>query len=415
MALAANNPFAELLSDQKKEVANPFQDLMDEHTQQKLDPNVFNRIPHALGEVGSDVWSGIKSIPKAVANAWGSIPEVIESAGRQIPRAAQQINEEPTRLGKNVIGGLAKTAGKIAQIPPNLVDYLAKIGMIAPETAGKFARPTSMQDINSAVKEFVGGEERPGDALLQEIIPSLYGTGKLLSPINPLKLTQGSITKNVLSKEALQKGVHEKMYTNLWDKAAKQGIKDVPYAPLTSDVEAITKYTPEIRHTALNNYIADRSLSHAQKAQSELGQIIRNYNKKESLTEAEKASHKAAIKIQENIKNNMFKDSKGIVNTKLQDRYNKITESYGKHVIPYTKNKDIKAYKRKDITEEQLVNRLSTGPFAAKKGSAHKAIAVRKFLSRKYTPFAIGAGVGAGGLAIINKLLGLEKETEKSK
>lgn len=414
MALAANNPFAELLPNQKKEMTNPFQDLMDEHTAEPLNPNVLKRIPHALGEVGSDVWSGIKSIPKTAANMWGAIPDVVESAERQIPGAYQQITEEPLRVGKHAIGGLAKTAGALAQIPPGIVDYLAKIGMIEPETAGKFARPTSMKDVNTAVKEFVGGEERPGDALLQGAIPSLYGTGKLLSPINPLKLTQNNIIKKVLSKEALQKGIHEKMYNNLWDKAAKKGIRDVPYTPHLSDVEAITKYTPEIRHTALNDYIANRSLGNAQKAQSELGQIIRNYNKKESLTEAEKASHKAAIKIQKNIKDNMFKDNKGIVNTKLQNRYNKITESYGKNVIPYTKNKDIKAYKRKDITKDQLINRLSTGPFAAKKGHEHKAIAIRKMLSGKLTPFAIGAGVGVSGLAIINKLLGIEKTTEKS-
>jgi hypothetical protein len=425
MALSADNPFSDLLPKPKKEMPNPFQDLIDQHSthlmdegesqKSKLDPNIINRIPHALGEVGSDVLDIVKGIPKAATDVWGAIPEVGEAAKRQVPGAYEQlIDKDPTRAGKNIIGGFAKGAGKIAQIPPGIVDYLAKIGMIEPETAKKFARPTSMKDINAAVKEFVGGEEKPGDALLQGAIPSVVGAGKILSPINPFKLTQGSIVRNVLSKEKLQKGIHEKMYNNLWDKAAKKGIKDVPYTPLASDVGAITKYTPEAKHLALDNYIADRSLANAQKAQSELGQLIRNYNKKDSLTEAEKLAHNAAIKVQKNIKDNMFKDSKGVVNTKLQDRYNKITESYGKNVIPYTKNKSIKEYKRKDITKEQLIDRLSRGPFAAKKGSEHRAIAIRKKLGNKYTPAGIGIGLGAGGLAIINKLLGLEPNKEKS-
>src|SRR5260370_41494545 len=108
MALSADNPFSELISGQKNEMINPFQDLIDEHRKQKLDPNILKRIPHALGEIGSDIWSGIKATPKSAVNAWGAIPEVVESAERQFPGAYQQITEDPARAGKNIVGGLAK-------------------------------------------------------------------------------------------------------------------------------------------------------------------------------------------------------------------------------------------------------------------------------------------------------------------
>lgn len=422
MALAADNPFADLLPKPKKEVPNPFQDLIDQHSTHlmdagepnKLDPNILKRIPHALGEVGSDVLDKVKGIPKAATDVWGAIPEVGEAAKRQFPGAYEQITEEPARAGKNVVGGMAKAAGKLSQIPPGIVDYLAKIGMIEPETAAKYARPTSMEDVNAAVKDFVGGEEKPGDALLQGAVPFVYGAGKALSPINPMKLTQNSIIKNVLSKEALQKGVHEKMYTDLWNQAAKKGFKEVPYKPKLNDIQAIKKYSTEKSYGSLDKYISNRSLSNAQKAQSDLGKLIRDYRKKESLTSEQKATYDAAVKIQKNIKDSMFKNKKGEVNTKLQKRYENITKSYGENVIPYSTSKPIKDFKNKDITKEQLINRLSTGKFAAKKGHEHRAIAIRKKLGNKYTPYGIGAGLGAGGLAIINKLLGFGTEKEKS-
>ncbi len=438
MAISKNNPFYDLLTneeevmtknalergkkaneklvsplleknEQTKSKDNPFMDLLKKPEENQLDPSILKRVPGAFSKVGSDVLSGIKSAPKAIFETIGGIPKDIEYLKKNIPAAKELALNDPSSAAKFAGAGLADIGHEILNSPSALANYLAKIGMIEKESANKIPR---QRDISSELSQFTG--EKPGGELIRGTfrnIPTISGVGKGLQAINPMRLTSSNIAKNVLKKEDLQKGLHKEMYDKIWSKAEKEGIHKVHYNPDAVDLPSIKKYSTEKYYGALDNFVKNPSLENAQKAQSDLGKLIRDLDKRASLTSEEKSTYVAAEKAQKNIKDSMFRDSSGKLNEKLKNQYDKVTESYGKNVIPYTKSKPIKEYKRKEITEKQLVDKLSRGPFAVKKGKAHPEIKRREIAKALLKPMGIIGGLGligaAGGAtnALINKFL----------
>ncbi len=184
------------------------------------------------------------------------------------------------------------------------------------------------------------------------------------------------------------------------------------------DTGTIKKYSTESYHAALDKFVSNPTLENAQKAQSDLGKLIRKLEQEGTLTSEKKATYDAAQKAKENIKENMFKDKSGKIDETLKYKYDKLTKSYGENVIPYTTNKAIQDYKRKDITKKELIQKLSKGKFAAKKGKEHPEIARRALVKQllKTAGYAGGLGVIGGaigaGSSIMNKLLN-KKEGEQ--
>lgn len=388
---------------------NPFMDLIPKQ-ENKLDPSVLNRVPGALKQVGSDVLSGLAAAPKAIVEKLGNIPKDIDYLKENIPAAKELIMKEPVSASKFAIAGLADIGHGVLNSPSALANYLAKIGMIEKGTANIVPK---QKDISSELSNFTG--EKPGGQLIRGTfrnIPSIAGVGKGLQAINPMKLTSSNIAKNVIKKEELQKGLHNKMYNKIWNKAQVSGVNKVPYDPNKIDLTTIKKYSTERYNGALDKFVKDPTLENAQKAQSDLGKLVREFDKKATLTSEERSTYKAAKDAQENIKDNMFKDKNGKLDTKLKKEYDKVTKSYGENVIPYSANKSIQEFKRKDITKEQLIQRISKGKFSAKKGTEHPEIKRREMVKSllKSAGYVGGIGLlgGAAGasMALINKLLG---------
>jgi hypothetical protein len=82
----------------------------------------------------------------------------------------------------------------------------------------------------------------------------------------------------------------------------------------------------------------------------------------------------------------------GNLNEPLQDKYKKLTKSYRENVVPYKYNKAIQDFKAQEMLPKELVNALSRGEFAAKKGSKHRAIGIRNNLG----PLSLGSALGVG-------------------
>lgn len=81
-----------------------------------------------------------------------------------------------------------------------------------------------------------------------------------------------------------------------------------------------------------------------------------------------------------------------IFNKELQKQYKILTNSYRQNVVPYKYNQAIQKYKAQESLPNELVNSLSKGEFAAKKGNKHRAIGIRNNLG----PISIGSAIGVG-------------------
>lgn len=376
--------------------------------------DVAQRVPGAIGQVGQDVWNVAKAIPGAATKAYGDIPKDIDFLKEAFPAAWEMIKNNPAQAAKNVGAGAVEFGGRVSRVPPALADYLAHIGMIKPETAQAMPRPFSEQEVSGAMDQFVGDTENKGGQLLRGALRNadlVSGGAKLASLANPLKLTDKALAKEIVKTEGAQVGKHSSMYDSIWNEARRSGFNNVPadLQNLSDKLGVIEKYKTPREYQALHDFILDPTLENAQKAQSDMGQIARKMEEKSrgsSLTTEEKSVYEAAKGAEKHIEQNMFKDAKGNVNQDLQDKYQKVTQSYRENVVPYKYNTDIQAFKNREMLAKELMARLKGGEFRAKKGSAHPRIAIKELLK----PLGVGVGVVGGGSYLLD-LLKRNRET----
>lgn len=379
---------------------------------EQLKPTL-EKIPHALSTISADIKNVGSKLPGMAVKGIGNIPKDIDYLKETLPKAGKLIYENPKLAGKYGIAGAGELSGQISRLPQSLVDYLAHIGMIKPETAKEFPRSYSEKEVKELMDKFVG-ESRPGGELIRGTIrdiPTIYGVGKIASTLNPFKYTVKNIAKDVMETRGNQKLIHETEYNKVFDKAEKQGFNKVYFDKNKIDLETIKENSTDKYYGALEKLINDPILKNAQKSQSDLGKLIngRSLNK-DILTSPEQATKKAAIEARDYIKDKMFRDQSGKINLPLKKRYDFITKSYEKNVIPYTTNKAINEFKKGDLLPEELIPKLSRGKFAARKGKSHPEISRRKYV--KPVLKALGAVSGAHLLGwdrpLIDKLLGKE-------
>lgn len=168
------------------------------------------------------------------------------------------------------------------------------------------------------------------------------------------------------------------------------------------------KFYPEKSTLAFKKFLDEPTLAHAQSAQSDLGHLRRALEekaRKNPLLETEKSLYKVISDSEKHIEGNMFKNLKGETNNKLKNQYDKLTKSYKENVVPYRYHPAIQAFKNKEMTAKELVNALSHGSFAAKKGGKHPAIKVNQLLPK-------AGWLGAG--ALLGKELFGAGEQEKN-
>jgi hypothetical protein len=377
----------------------------------KAVPAIGN-IPHAGGVVASDILDTLKGAVKAGVQAYGNIPQDIDYLKKNIPAAASLIQNDPASAGRSALAGTGELIGKISRAPPALADYLAHIGMIKPETAQAMPRSFSEAEVKNYMDQ-VAGTSKPGSELIRGTFrnaDSVYGATKLGRILNPLNLTTRSIVNDVLNTEKNNVLTHNKMYNNLWKEADKKGFNQVPFnsAQLSPDVNFISRYYPEKSTAAVKDFMSNPTLENAQKAQSDLGQLRRSIEekaKKTPLLETEKQLHNSLSNAENHIEGNMFKNANGDINLPLQRKYKQISSSYRENVVPYKYNPAIQNFKDKKLLAKELLQSLKRGEFAAKKGSAHRAIGLGDNLLPYLGITGSIGGTIAGGDLLINKLL----------
>lgn len=336
----------------------------------------------AAPRIGEDI---IKSGYSAIRK----IPDYYQSSKTEIPAAIEQIINNPTYAGKQATAGLAELGQNVFNTPHDIVNYLSQRLNLVPENINKMVQMGRMpSDTEGMINQSFGEANQPGAELLRGIprnALNIGGTAGLAKFINPLRFTAGGIAKNVVKEEAKQIAQHSARYNKIWDIAEKTGFNEVPadMNALNKNFNIIEKYKTPREFNALKEFINSPTLANAQKAQSDMGVISRALEEKSrtsSLLSEEKNLYNAAKEAEKNIEGNMFKNKAGETNNSLQDIYKKLTNSYRENVVPYKYHPAIQAYKAKEMTAPELVNALSRGEFAAKKGWTHPAIKVNKLL-----------------------------------
>ncbi len=392
---------------------NASQNIQSQSDWQMIEtPNSQLRPNESFGEaalkapyrVGEDVVRGIGEFAK-------KIPDYYQSAKTEIPGAAKILATNPGKAYNQAFGGLAELGKNVFNTPHDVINYLSQRLNLVPENINKNVQMARMpEDTQQMINQQFGEPKEPGEALLRGAYRnSLNGLGAqgLARTFSPLNLTAKNIAKDVLREERKQVSSHTKQYNKIWNDAEKSGFSNVPVdvSKLTNDLGVISKYKTPREHESLSKFIKNPTLQNAQKAQSDMNIIHRNLGEKSrtsALTSEEKSVYDAAKNAEEHIENNMFKNANGKINKELQNQYKNLTKSYRENVVPYKYNRHIQAYKNREMLAPELINALSRGEFAAKKGHMHRAMGFRNNLK----PLLTGAGLLGGGLTIGNTLLG---------
>lgn len=358
----------------------------------------------AIPRVGTDIAKGAYKFAQ-------EIPGYYEKSKTEIPGALNVLKQTPGRAGSQALAGLSELGQSTFNLPHNLVNYLSQRLNLVPEDINKMVQMGRMpSDTQQLINQQFGNPEQPGENLIRGIprnALSILGGGQAASILNPTRLTHGNIAKEIVNAEKQQVKAHNKLYNNVWKEADKSGFNNVPFDQniLKPNIDLITKYYPEKSTKMMDAFMKNPTLENAQKAQSDLGNLRRSLEEKSRTTpllETEKNLHDALSRAEQHIEGNMFKNKSGQVNQGLKNQYDKVTNSYRENVVPYKYNSDIQAYKNKELLPKELVNRLSRGEFAAKKGSSHRAIGIRNMLG----PAATGAGILGGTTWLYNQMFG---------
>lgn len=343
--------------------------------------------------VGEDLYRGAAGFVK-------DIPGYFGAAKTEVPGWFDP-SHPIHRLGQ-ATAGIAELGHNLLNAPRGVAEYAANRLNLIPKS---WAENVPFQkDISEDIRKTFGDPKYAGESLARGVTRNVFNLGLLGigDPfVNPLNLTKGRIVRNVLKEGDRQVAAHSTMYNNLWKDAERAGLNYVPvdHRLIDNNLRFIDKYKSPRDYKTLEYFNNNPTLPNAQSALSDLRTMTRSLDKKsrtQSLSGEERNLHDALSHTEKHIEGNMFLNPDGDVNNALADRYRHITNSYRENVVPYRYNPKIQAYKKREITKKQLVNSLSEGEFAAKKGSKHPAIKLRELIK----PLTHGVGI-AGGLGFL--------------
>lgn len=119
-----------------------------------------------FGAVGQDIKQGLKDVYPSLKQFFTDLPEEYQGVKRQY-------YGEPSRLGKNILSGLAQGGAGLLNTPANIRDYGVKRGLISKE-APSFRLPESVLPRDYDYSAALGlGEQQPGDQLTQGLSAAL--------------------------------------------------------------------------------------------------------------------------------------------------------------------------------------------------------------------------------------------------
>lgn len=349
----------------------------------------------ALPRIGEDLYKKgynvIHNIPQYASNAWHAGPSI-----------ARAVANSPGGALKQGLAGFAEMGQETFNIPHDLVNYGAERLHLVPEEFNRKMQMARMPDQTKNINDVFGTPQNQGEADLRWLgrnSENILGAKGLASAFNPLRLTERGIVKNVLKSEKRQVEKHTNMYDGLWKDAQQAGINTVPVDRqlVQNNLQYIKKYKSPREYQSIDTFTNDPTLSNAQKAASDMKAMKRSLDEKSrsnSLTSEEKNLYNSIDETLNHVESKMFLNQNGVKNTKLANRYKKISASYRDNVVPYKYNPNIQDYKAKGITKGELVQSLGRGEFAAKKGWRHPSIALRKALGGPLGTMT-AAGLGA--------------------
>jgi hypothetical protein len=365
--------------------------------------------PRMAEDIYKHVWESVRNIP----NVW-------ETAKTEVPGLIKSLKEHPQSVANQAKAGFAEKGMNSFNLPHDIANYASERLHLIPENINKNIQMGRMpEDTKGMINQQWGEPKYPGEKLARGTMRNISNiplTTSAMATFNPLRLKASNIAKEVVKEGDRQYAAHGKSYDKLWNTADRTGHSQVPVDmnKLSSDFVTIEKYKTPREYEGLVKFANNPTLRNAQKAQADMNIIHRNLEKKSrtsSLTSEEKALYDSAKSAEKEIENNMFKNQAGDVNNKLKSNYDKITNSYRENVVPYKYNPHIQAFKNKEMLPKELVNALSHGDFAAKKGHKHYNIALRNLLGNYIKPVAIGAG----GMSLYQNALGTKETTDYNK
>lgn len=356
--------------------------------------------------VGEDIYRGGMNVLK-------SLPGYVQSAKSEVPGLIRSLKDHPSSVGKQALAGMAELGQNVFNAPHDIINYLSTRLNLVPQDVNKMIQMGRMpSDTQDMINQTFGTPQHPGEALARGLTRDMLnigGIGGIANKLNPMNLTAKSIAKDVVKTGKKQEVSHNKLYNKIWNEADNSGFNQVPVDQklLSDNLSVIEKYKTPREYQSLEDFILDPTLKNAQKAQSDMGIMHRKLeenSRNRALTSEERALYDSAKQSELHIENNMFKNMKGEANKNLKNLYDDVTKSYRENVVPYKYNSDIQAYKNKEMLPKELVNSLSRGEFAAKKGKEHPAIWYRNMLK----PAITGAGLAGGSLWLYNQMFGNE-------
>lgn len=357
----------------------------------------------ALPRLGGDVLSGLYH---GIANFPNNLPASFRAPNQMrdlpISDAMAQAAENPMQSFKQNLAGLAQLGHSAINAPRAVLDYASnRLHLLPKELAHAMFYQT---DINPQINALLGAPKTHADEQTRDTarnilnMLSIGGTPGIVGKINPLNLTSKSIAKDIVNAGERNKKIYGNKYSDLWKEAENQGFGDALY-DIDLDMKNLQKFSPRKSIKGVLDFDENPTLQNAHAAKSDLLRIQRDLNKLPTLRTAERQQLKAVNEGIENIQNNMFKNAEGNLNNDMMNKYLDIQKGYAEDVIPY-KNKAINKFKRNEISSKELINSLSRGEFAAKKGSSHPALSLRKLVIP-----ALGGLGGAAGVGAVLKLL----------
>lgn len=329
------------------------------------------------------------------------IPEYYEQAKTEVPGLLDTATKHPGHLAMQGLAGANEMINKLAQAPKGLAEYGANRLNLLPQSVPNAISKVTPEDTTQSINQLFDQPQYPGEAMTRGALrnlPEILTTKGIASTLNPMKLTTKNIAKNIVRTEQKMKDKYSGPtgeYENLSKEARQRGITQDHIDPKKIDLDTIKKYTSEKNYASLDNFLANKNLSNAQKAISDLGYMERRLDNKVNLNSEEKAQLKAVKDAKQYIQGNMFKDKSGNIHQDLLEKHKKIQEGYATEVVPYTKNAAIQKYKKGKKLADELVTSLSKGEFAAMRGKHHPAIGIRKLFGKHGVTAGVSGALGA--------------------
>lgn len=359
----------------------------------------------AIPRVGEDLYRGAAGLIK-------NIPSYARSASTEIPGALQTLREHPGHAGQQALAGLAELGQNVFNAPHDAANYLSNRLNLLPQDINQKIQMARMPNSTNEVNQTFGQPQYPGENLIRGVprnALNILAGGKALSSLNPMNLSAKNIAKDIVNTAEKNKKTYGNMYNDLWKEANNKGFGNSLYN-VNIDMPTLKKFSPGKGIKGVLDFDKNPTLENAHAAKSDLLRIQRDLNKLPTLRSAERQQLKATTDAINSIQSNMFKDSSGSLDQNMLNKYNKIQQGYANEVIPY-KNMAINKFKRNEMSAKELVNSLSGGEFAAKRGKYHPEIGIRNAL-KKY-PYLTGAAGAGLGIKIYNDLMG-NQETHQN-